>query len=130
MFLLRICIGTGKGGSSLDLVVLLLRLDAVLVAESAASGLEVLDEAAELIEAWAVLAESDAVGGPDENMDLVGVLNMVVCGVVSPDPEESGTWPAEAAICCRAGLETELVRGIGAGGRREGLVVACVGRGE
>lgn len=71
------------GGRSLDRDVFL-RLDPALVAESAASGLELLEGPAELNDACAVLAESEAVGGPEEKMDLGGVLNSEDCGAVSP----------------------------------------------
>ncbi len=75
--------GTGTGGRSLDLDVFLL-LEPAFVAESAASGLELLDGPAELRDACAVFADTEAVGGPEEKIDLEGVLNSEDCGVVSP----------------------------------------------
>lgn len=42
----------------------------------------------------------------------------------------TGRWLVDAAICCCAGREAELVRGIGEGGRRGELDAACGGNGE
>ena len=39
------------------------------------SGREMVEGRARLIEAWAVFTETDAVAGPEEKMDLEGVLN-------------------------------------------------------
>ena len=86
---LRRLIGTGTGGRSLDLDVFL-RLEPALVADKAASGLELLEGPAELNDACAVLADTEAVGGPEENIDLEGVLNNDDCGVVSPVGDGAG----------------------------------------
>jgi hypothetical protein len=86
---LRLLRGTGTGGRSLDLDVFLL-LELALVADSAASGLELPEGPAELKDACAVFADTDAVGGPEENMDLEGVLKSEDCGVVSPLLEVTG----------------------------------------
>jgi hypothetical protein len=91
--------GTGTDGRSLDLDVFLL-LGPVVVADKAASGLELLEGPAELNDACAVFAEIDAVGGPEENIDLEGVVKSVDCGVVSPLLEGTGRWLPDAAICC------------------------------
>jgi hypothetical protein len=68
------------GGSSLDLDVVLL-LELALVADNAASGLVDPEGPAELKDACAVFADTEAVGGPEENIDLAGVVNRVDCGV-------------------------------------------------
>lgn len=49
-------------------------LELAFVAVKAARGRDVLEGPAELNEASAVLAETEAVGGPEENMDLEGVV--------------------------------------------------------
>jgi hypothetical protein len=59
------------GGGSLLLGALRL-LVLPLEADKAARGLELLDGIAELKEAWAVFADTDAVGGPEEKIDLGG----------------------------------------------------------
>lgn len=79
----RRLMGTGAGGISLGLDMFLL-LEPALVADSAASGLELLEGPAELNDACAVFADSEAVGGPEEKIDLEGLLNSDDCGVVSP----------------------------------------------
>jgi hypothetical protein len=86
---LRRLVGTGMGGRSLDRDVILL-LEPALVAERAASGLELHEGPAELNDACAVLAESEAVGGPEEKMDLEGVLNSEDCCVTSELGGETG----------------------------------------
>jgi hypothetical protein len=86
---LRRLVGTGMGGRSLDRDVILL-LEPALVAERAASGLELHEGPAELSDACAVLAESEAVGGPEEKMDLEGVLNSEDCWVTSELGGETG----------------------------------------
>ena len=122
--------GTCTGAGSLDLDGFLL-LEPTLVADSAARGLELLEGPAELNEASAVFADTEAVGGPEEKIDLEGVLNKEDCGVVSPVVVGgTGGWFVDAAICCWAGREAELVRGIGECGRRGELDEACGGRGE
>jgi hypothetical protein len=59
------------GAGSLTLAVLR-RLVFPLEADNAASGLELLEGIAELKDAWAVFADTDAVGGPEEKIDLGG----------------------------------------------------------
>jgi hypothetical protein len=76
-------VGTVADGRSPDLEVFL-RLEPTLVADRAASGLELLEGPAELKDAWAVFADTEAVGGPEEKIDLEGVVNNVDCGVQSP----------------------------------------------
>lgn len=43
-----------------------------LEADSAAKGLELLEGIAELKDAWAVFADTDAVGRPEEKIDMGG----------------------------------------------------------
>lgn len=43
-----------------------------LEADKAAKGLELLDGIAELRDAWAVFADTDAVGGPEEKIERGG----------------------------------------------------------
>jgi hypothetical protein len=74
--------GTCTGGRSLDRDGFLL-LEPAFVADSAASGLELFDGPAELKDACAVFADTEAVGGPEEKIDLEGVLNSEDCGVDS-----------------------------------------------
>ncbi len=81
--------GIGTGVRSFDLDVFL-RLEPPFVADKAASGLELLEGPAELNDACAVLAETEAVGGPEEKIDLEGVLNNDGCGVVSPLGDGAG----------------------------------------
>lgn len=85
----RRLIGTGIGARSFDLDVFL-RLEPAFVADKAASGLELPEGPAELKDACAVLADTEAVGGPEENIDLEGVLNNDDCGVVSPLGDGAG----------------------------------------
>lgn len=59
------------GGGSLILA-LLRRLMFALEADSAAKGLELLEDIAELKDAWAVFADTDAVGRPEEKIDMGG----------------------------------------------------------
>jgi activator of 2-hydroxyglutaryl-CoA dehydratase len=91
--------GTITGGGSLGLDVFLL-LGPALVADSAASGLELLEEPAELNDACAVFADSEAVGGPEEKIDLEGVLKSVDDWVVSLVVDGTGRELVEPAICC------------------------------
>ena len=42
-------------------------------------GSDELTGGGELMDAWAVLTEIEDVGGPDEKIDRLGVLNSVVC---------------------------------------------------
>lgn len=70
---LRRLMGTGTGARSIVRDVFLL-LDPALVADSAARGLELPDGPAELREACAVFADTEAVGGPEEKIDRDGVL--------------------------------------------------------
>ena len=74
--------GKGPGltdGGSLTLAAVR-RLVLPLEADKAAKGLELLDGIAELKDAWAVLADTDAVGGPDEKIDLGGGSKNMACG--------------------------------------------------
>ena len=59
------------GGWSATLTALR-RLEVPLEADRAAKGLELLEGIAELRDAWAVFADTEAVGGPEEKMDLGG----------------------------------------------------------
>jgi len=70
------------GGGSLALEVLRLLVFA-LDADSAAKGLELLEDIAELKDAWAVLADTDAVGGPEEKIDMAGGSKNVGCVTAS-----------------------------------------------
>ena len=60
---------TGTGSLALDA---LRRLELPFPADRAASGLELLDGIAELRDAWAVFADTDAVGGPDVKIERGG----------------------------------------------------------
>jgi hypothetical protein len=70
------------GGGSLALAALR-RLMPPLEADSAAKGLELLEGVAELKDAWAVFADTDAVGGPEEKIDMGGGSKNVDCEAVS-----------------------------------------------
>lgn len=73
----------------------------------------------ELIEAWAKLADTEEVGGPEEKIDRLGVLNREECCVV-----------AFGAARSSSGTGAGSARGVE---RREKMVAAAevsVGRGE
>lgn len=63
-----------------------------------------------LIEAWAVFAERDDVGGPEVNIERLGVLNeVIVCAVARPRSDADLFCRCEAALDTR-GADILLVR--------------------
>ena len=74
------------------------RGEAMFETDKAANGLELLEGTAGLIDAWAVLADTDAIAGPVKKMDLGGGSNNDPCADGSVRGGD-GTWPADTARC-------------------------------
>lgn len=95
-----------------------------------ANGREDCTGAGELIEAWAVLDETDEVGGPEENMDRFGVLNSEGWGVGFAGAlltgEARSRWSgAELGWALTGGRGEKMEVGVGGSARRgDGVVLA------